>query len=86
MTDKKHNHYFKDVSHLYHIDVYRVLELYNVNDPCFQHAIKKLLVAGGRGAGKDISTDIDEAIVSLQRWKEMQDEKTPAFIVTTRAV
>ena len=74
MTDKKHDHYFKDVSHLQHIDVYRVLELYSVTDPCIQHAIKKLLVAGGRGAGKDIRTDIEEAIISLQRWEEMHIE------------
>jgi hypothetical protein len=30
---------------LTHIDVYRVLKLYNVTDPCLQHAVKKLLVA-----------------------------------------
>lgn len=71
---RKHNHYFKDVSHLRTVDVYRVLALFNVTDPCIQHAVKKLLVAGGRGAGKDISRDIKEAIDSLQRWQEMRDE------------
>ena len=69
-----HNHYFKDVRHLDTIDVYRVLSLFNVIDPCIQHAVKKLLVAGGRGAGKDISRDIKEAIDSLQRWQEMRQE------------
>lgn len=71
---KKHNHYFKDVQHLSSIDVYRVLQLYNVTDACLQHAIKKLLVAGGRGAGKDINQDIQEAIDTLNRWKEIQIE------------
>lgn len=66
-------HYHKDVSHLDTIDVYRVLQLWDVTDPCIQHAIKKLLVAGGRGH-KDISKDVHEAIVSLQRWEEMQAE------------
>lgn len=71
---RPHSHYFKDVSHLDTIDVYRVLALFAVNDPCIQHAVKKLLVAGGRGAGKDISRDIKEAIDSLQRWQDMRRE------------
>jgi ribosomal protein L21E len=74
-----HSHYFKDVSHLDTIDVYRVLELFNVANPCIQHAVKKLLVAGGRGAGKDINKDIQEAIDSLERWKVMRQEDIPIF-------
>ena len=70
----KHPHYHKDVRHLETIDVYRVLHLFNVTDPCIQHAVKKLLVAGGRGAGKDMSKDIQEAIDSLQRFQEMRAE------------
>ena len=49
----KHGHYFKKVTHLDGIDVYRVLELFEVTDPCLQHAIKKLLCAGTRGS-KDV--------------------------------
>ena len=71
---KAHNHYFKNVKGLDYIDVYRVLQLFSVTDPCIQHAIKKLLVAGGRGAGKSIEKDIQEAIDSLKRWQEMQTE------------
>lgn len=71
---EKHNHYYKDVSKLKFIDVYRVLGLFNVTDPCIQHAVKKLLVAGGRGAGKDIDKDIQEAIDSLVRYQEMGEE------------
>lgn len=74
MTDQKHPHYKKDVRHLDMIDVYRVLALFNVTDPCIQHAVKKLLVAGGRGAGKSIDKDIQEAIDSLARWQEMRQE------------
>ncbi len=44
--DIKYPHYFKSVSHLETVDVYRVLSLFQVNDPCIQHAIKKLLCAG----------------------------------------
>lgn len=70
----KHAHYFKDVAHLTKVDVYRMLELFDVANPSIAHAIKKLLVAGGRGAGKDISQDVQEAIDSLQRWQEMRAE------------
>lgn len=71
---KKHSHYHKDVKHLDAVDVYRVLALFNVTDPCLQHAVKKLLVAGGRGGGKDISRDIQEAVDTLVRWQEMRAE------------
>ena len=70
----KHPHYHKDVSNLQTIDVYRVLALFNVTDPCIQHAVKKLLVAGGRGA-KNESRDIREACDTLQRWQEMRQEE-----------
>lgn len=70
---RKHSHYHKDVLHLASIDVYRVLRLFNVTDPCLQHAAKKLLVAGGRG-GKSQHQDVQEAIDTLTRWQEMQAE------------
>lgn len=68
-----HSHYFKDVSKLVAIDVYRVLELFEVVDPAIQHAVKKLLCAGGRGS-KTMPQDVQEAIDSLNRWKEMRKE------------
>ena len=70
---QSHDHYFKDVSSLKHIDVYRVLVLFGVNNPCIQHAIKKLLCAGNRGV-KDELKDVQEAIASLLRYLEMQTE------------
>jgi len=75
-VSNKHPHYHKDVRNLETIDVYRVLALFNVTDPCIQHAVKKLLVAGGRGAGKDLGKDVQEAIDSLERFKEMRAEDT----------
>lgn len=74
----KHSHYHKDVRHLASIDVYRICTLFDVTDPCLQHAIKKLLVAGGRGAGKDVSRDVQEAIDSLTRWQAMRAEDAKA--------
>lgn len=70
-----YNHYKKDVTHLQSIDVYRILELYNVTDPCVQHAVKKLLCAGNRGA-KTEEQDIIEARDTLNRKLEMIEENT----------
>lgn len=70
----KNLHYYKDVSKLHTIDIYRVLHLFGVTDPCLQHAVKKLLVTGGRSGGKDAAKDVREAIYSLQRWEEMRAE------------
>jgi hypothetical protein len=69
----KHNHYFKDVTHLEYIDVYRVLQLFEVSDPCLQHAAKKLLVAGNRGH-KDLARDVQDVIDSCYRWQTMYAE------------
>lgn len=74
--DAPHSHYFRSVKGLDQIDVYRVLQLFEVTDPCLQHAIKKLLVPGKRGAGKDIARDVREAVDTLKRWQEMQQEVT----------
>lgn len=72
-TTRAYSHYFKDVSKFDSIDVYRVLDLWGVTDPCIQHALKKLLCAGQRGA-KDMVKDIKEVIASCERWLEMQQE------------
>ena len=68
--NRKHGHYFKDVSQLDFIDVYAVLKLFGVTDPCLQHAIKKLLCAGQRGV-KDQAKDINEAKDTLERCLEL---------------
>lgn len=68
-----YSHYKKSVKHLKFIDIYRVLELFNVTDQAIGHAIKKLLCAGQRGA-KDRNQDIKEALDTLKRWLEMREE------------
>jgi hypothetical protein len=80
MTDDvktKHNHYYKYVGNLDYIDVYRVLHLFGVTDPCIQHAAKKLLVTGNRGH-KDKARDVQDAIDTLVRYQEMQRENDVA--------
>ena len=70
-------HYFKDVSHLTEVDVYRVCQLFGVNDPsgAKHHAIKKLLVSGNRGA-KDNLQDVIEARNTLNRLITLMEEDT----------
>ena len=72
--EQKHSHYHKPCP-FDTIDVYRVFLLWSITDPCIQHAMKKLFVAGGRGGGKDISKDIRESIESLERWEAMRAEE-----------
>lgn len=74
INSKEFNHYFKWCPYKY-VDVYAVLELFEVHHPALQHAIKKLLVAGGRGH-KDIRKDLKEARESIQRCEEMMAERT----------
>ena len=69
----EYKHYQKSVEHLKWIDVYRVLVLFGVSNPCLQHAIKKLLCKGIRGV-KDERRDVEEAVSSLVRYLEMQTE------------
>ena len=71
--DEKHSHYFKDVSKLEKIDVYTILSLYEVTDPCIQHAVKKLLCTGKRGH-KDFLKDVQDSVDSLVRCIELNKE------------
>lgn len=72
-----YEHYFKQVPiNTTYIDVYRVLKMFEVTDPCVQHAVKKLLVSGKRGV-KSARKDVQEAIASLQRFIQMDDEDIP---------
>lgn len=73
MTDRKHNHYFRESGYEY-IDVYRVLELFNVTDPCLQHIAKKALCAGLRGH-KNLDRDIQDIIDTATRKLEMMNEQ-----------
>jgi len=71
---RKHSHYFKDVSSVAQIDVYAVLRLFEVTDPCLQHIVKKALCAGKRGA-KDWAKDVQEIADTAQRLIELESAK-----------
>lgn len=51
------------------LDPYRIFTVYNITNPAQQHALKKLLRAGT--SVKSLERDIDEVIVTLNRWKQM---------------
>jgi hypothetical protein len=55
------------------LDPYRIMQVYGIAHPAHQHAIKKLLRAGN--SVKTLTQDIDEVILSLNRWKEMLNEE-----------
>ena len=79
---EEHNHYFKPCPYDT-LDVYRVISIFGVTDPCIQHALKKLLCSGVRGH-KDQSKDIQDAIDTLERWKQMREED--AEITTSEVI
>ncbi len=59
------------------IDVYRVLDAFQVTCPATAHAIKKLLCAGIRGH-KDNEQDLDEAAQSIEEARQMLKQKRRA--------
>ena len=71
IEERKHGHYFKDVSSVAQIDVYSVLRLFEVTDPCLQHIVKKALCAGKRGA-KDFVKDVQEIADTAARLIELE--------------
>lgn len=82
---ENHNHYFKPCPYDT-LDVYRVISIFGVSDPCIQHALKKLLCSGVRGH-KDQSKDIQDVIDTLERWKEMRyedDKITPLEVISPK--
>lgn len=72
-VENAHSHYIKDVSRLEKLDVYRLLELFDVACPVMQHIVKKALVAGKRGH-KDQRRDVQDILDSAVRKLEMMDE------------
>ena len=84
-STRKHSHYHKDVGHLLTMDVYRLCERFEINDPsgATQHAIKKLVCAGQRGS-KGLLQDLQEAVDTISRRIEMiyEDQARDALLST----
>jgi len=67
------NKYLKECKGI-HIDVYDVLQSFNVTNSAIAHAVKKLLAGGQRGY-KDTKQDYLEAIASIERAIELEGQK-----------
>lgn len=60
------------IDHDVFVDVYDVLEAFSVNNSAMAHAVKKMLAGGQRGH-KGIIQDMDEAIQSIERAKQLEN-------------
>jgi hypothetical protein len=63
------------------IDVYDVLQAFNVTNPATAHAIKKLLVAGGRGY-KDVQHDVRKGLQAM--FNAMPKQEPVGYVYTHR--
>lgn len=74
-NEENYSHYRKvlDVSEIDElvVDPYFFFRLYNITDPAIQHAVKKLMAPGQRGA-KDWIQDVAEARDSLDRAAQLE--------------
>ena len=66
------NKYVRTI-HGVEVDVYDVLNAWEVGCPATQHAIKKLLMPGQRGS-KDVLQDLKEAEQAIKRAIELEEE------------
>ena len=69
VTGAHYNYYYNGVK----VDLYRIFRLYGITDPALQHAIKKLFRLGRDGESTAVQ-DVQEAISSLRRFIEMEEE------------
>jgi len=66
--------YHREIKKGVMVDVYDVLNAFEVINPAMQHALKKMLAPGKRGA-KDTIQDMKEAIQSIERAIELEGDK-----------
>ena len=67
------NKYQREIKPGVFVDVYDVLKAFNVTCPAMAHGIKKCLAPGQRGV-KDSIQDKNEAIASINRSIQMEQE------------
>lgn len=68
--NKKYN---REIKPNVFVDVYDVLQAFNVTNPALQHLIKKALAVGQRGH-KDAAEDYQDVIDSAKRAKDLANE------------
>lgn len=78
MTEERQNRdnrkYDREIAPGVVVDVYAVANAFEVNCSAMSHALKKILLAGGRGV-KDSIQDKEEAIASIERSIELERQK-----------
>ena len=65
------------------VDVYAVLEAFNVTCPARQHAIKKLLCAGLRNKG-DAESDLAETLCAVERAITIERERGEVWVAAAK--
>lgn len=68
---QKHNQCFKDVSHLNQVDVYDVLKLFNVTNPCLQDVVKLALSFDGLSVDRQ-AVELQKMVETLNRAVDLQ--------------
>ena len=68
--------YNREIKKGVHVDVYDVLQAFNVTNPALHHLVKKALAVGKRGH-KDAAEDYQDIIDSAVRAKQLYEESKP---------
>ena len=74
-TDRKRNKYMREILPEVWVDVYDVINAFDVTDGGFQHALKKMLAPGQRGH-KDEAEDRKDIMASVKRSNEIYNRGT----------
>ena len=77
---EKHNHYFRDCPYD-KIDVYRIIDIFEITDPVAQHILKKCIATGKRGH-KDEKRDWQDILDSAQRRLGMLGEDANVLAIS----
>lgn len=72
MTERKHSHYYRECPYE-NIDVYRIIDIFEITCPAAQHILKKVIATGKRGH-KDLKRDWEDIVDSAKRKVEMLEE------------
>lgn len=69
------NKYQREIKPGVFVDVYDVLQAFNVTNPALQHLVKKALAVGQRGH-KDVAEDLQDIVDSAIRAQELEPPAT----------
>ena len=79
------NKYQREIKPGVFVDVYDVLQAFNVTNPALQHLVKKALAVGQRGH-KDTAEDLQDIVDSALRAQELDKPKKCPHVRTDEAI